>query len=108
MQYAVVSPKIPKRSASLSWAELEKLAGPLIFTDDRIINGLRPYGGRCTASSFLRLRLGVRDAHTVCSGRLAGACNPFARLRLFGQPESAVRMTLYRDNHSWCPYCHKV
>ncbi|MEN9221881.1 MAG: glutathione S-transferase family protein, partial [Thermostichus sp. BF3_bins_97] len=31
-----------------------------------------------------------------------------ARLRLFGQPESAVRVTLYRDNHAWCPYCQKV
>jgi glutathione S-transferase len=29
-------------------------------------------------------------------------------LRLFGQPESAVRVTLYRDHHAWCPYCQKV
>ena len=40
------------------------------------------------------------------------AANGFAhaqsRLRLFGQPESAVRVTLYRDNHAWCPYCQKV
>jgi len=31
-----------------------------------------------------------------------------ARLRLFGQPESSVRVTLYRDHHAWCPYCQKV
>ena len=32
-----------------------------------------------------------------------------ARLRLFGAAdESAVRVTLYRDNHAWCPYCQKV
>lgn len=31
-----------------------------------------------------------------------------ALLRLFGHEESEVRVTLYRDNHGWCPYCHKV
>jgi len=28
--------------------------------------------------------------------------------RLFGYKESDVRVTLYRDIHAWCPYCHKV
>lgn len=37
-----------------------------------------------------------------------GATNAQANLRLFGQPESSVRVTLYRDNHGWCPYCQKV
>ncbi|NCJ05544.1 glutathione S-transferase [Synechococcales cyanobacterium C] len=37
-----------------------------------------------------------------------GPTNAQARLRLFGQPESAVRVTLYRDHHAWCPYCQKV
>ncbi|QQE64749.1 glutathione S-transferase [Leptolyngbya sp. BL0902] len=37
-----------------------------------------------------------------------GPTNAQSRLRLFGQPESAVRVTLYRDNHAWCPYCQKV
>lgn len=37
-----------------------------------------------------------------------GPTNAQARLRLFGQPELAVRVTLYRDNHAWCPYCQKV
>ena len=37
-----------------------------------------------------------------------GATNAQSRLRLFGQPESAVRVTLYRDNHAWCPYCQKI
>jgi glutathione S-transferase len=37
-----------------------------------------------------------------------GPSNPQAYLRLFGQPETAVRVTLYRDNHAWCPYCQKV
>jgi len=31
-----------------------------------------------------------------------------SRLRLFDQQESSVRVTLYRDNHAWCPYCQKV
>ena len=37
-----------------------------------------------------------------------GPTNAQARLRLFGQNESDVRVTLYRDNHAWCPYCQKV
>jgi glutathione S-transferase len=37
-----------------------------------------------------------------------GATNAQARLRLFGQTEADVRVTLYRDNHAWCPYCQKI
>jgi glutathione S-transferase len=40
--------------------------------------------------------------------RREGPTNAQSRLRLFGQPESAVRVTLYRDHHAWCPYCQKV
>ncbi|WP_009633469.1 glutathione S-transferase family protein [Synechocystis sp. PCC 7509] len=37
-----------------------------------------------------------------------GATNAQAQLRLFGGSESQVRVTLYRDNHAWCPYCQKI
>ena len=37
-----------------------------------------------------------------------GPTNSRAKLRLFGHPESDVRVTLYRDNHAWCPYCQKI
>jgi glutathione S-transferase len=37
-----------------------------------------------------------------------GATNSQSRLRLFGHNESDVRVTLYRDNHAWCPYCQKI
>jgi len=37
-----------------------------------------------------------------------GPTNAQSRLRLFGQLESDIRVTLYRDNHAWCPYCQKV
>ena len=37
-----------------------------------------------------------------------GSTNAQACLRLFGMSESDVRVTLYRDNHAWCPYCQKV
>jgi glutathione S-transferase len=40
--------------------------------------------------------------------QINGPTNAQSRLRLFGQPESAVRVTLYRDNHAWCPYCQKI
>ena len=37
-----------------------------------------------------------------------GPTNSQARLRLFGGEEADVRVTLYRDNHAWCPYCQKI
>lgn len=37
-----------------------------------------------------------------------GPTNAQSRLRLFGQLESTVRVTLYRDHHAWCPYCQKI
>ena len=40
--------------------------------------------------------------------RVEGPSNAQAELRLFGQGEAAVRVTLYRDHHAWCPYCQKV
>lgn len=40
--------------------------------------------------------------------RVNGPTNAQSRLRLFGQPESAVQVTLYRDHHAWCPYCQKI
>jgi glutathione S-transferase len=42
------------------------------------------------------------------SDRVDGPTNAQATLRLFGQGERAVRVTLYRDHHAWCPYCQKV
>ena len=40
--------------------------------------------------------------------RVDGSTNAQATLRLFGEEEGAVRVTLYRDHHAWCPYCQKV
>ncbi|AFY38150.1 hypothetical protein Lepto7376_1822 [[Leptolyngbya] sp. PCC 7376] len=40
--------------------------------------------------------------------RVNGPTNAQSCLRLFGQSETDVRVTLYRDNHAWCPYCQKV
>lgn len=40
--------------------------------------------------------------------RVNGSTNAQSRLRLFGQNEADVRVTLYRDHHAWCPYCQKV
>jgi glutathione S-transferase len=37
-----------------------------------------------------------------------GVTNAQANLRLFRQSEADVRVTLYRDNHAWCPYCQKI
>lgn len=37
-----------------------------------------------------------------------GPTNAQARLRLFNQTEADVGVTLYRDNHAWCPYCQKI
>merc|ERR1719433_512425 len=40
--------------------------------------------------------------------RQTNTTNSQARVRTFGRPESEIRVKLYRDNHAWCPYCHKV
>lgn len=40
--------------------------------------------------------------------RVNGPTNAQSSLRLFGHDESQLRVTLYRDNHAWCPYCQKV
>ncbi len=37
-----------------------------------------------------------------------GPTNAQANRRLFGADPSAIRVTLYRDRHAWCPYCQKV
>jgi glutathione S-transferase len=37
-----------------------------------------------------------------------GPTNAQSRLRLFGQDEAAIRVTLFRDHHAWCPYCQKI
>jgi len=40
--------------------------------------------------------------------RVNGITNSYANLRLFGHTENDVIVTLYRDRHSWCPYCQKI
>ena len=40
--------------------------------------------------------------------RSQGPANSQALLRLFGQSEDQVRVTLFRDHHAWCPYCQKI
>lgn len=40
--------------------------------------------------------------------KVNGPTNSQSTLRLFGKTEDQVRVTLYRDNHAWCPYCQKV
>lgn len=37
-----------------------------------------------------------------------GQTNSQATLRLFNRSAAEVRVTLYRDNHAWCPYCQKI
>lgn len=42
--------------------------------------------------------------------RGVGVGSPLHRLRLFDEEnrEEDVRVTLFRDSASWCPYCQKV
>ncbi|WP_310489846.1 glutathione S-transferase family protein [Chamaesiphon sp. VAR_69_metabat_338] len=50
----------------------------------------------------------LADARFLPGDPINGATNAQARLRLFGRTEADVRVTLYRDNHAWCPYCQKI
>ena len=40
--------------------------------------------------------------------RVNGKNNSYSNLRLFGHNENEAMITLYRDRHSWCPYCQKI
>ncbi len=40
--------------------------------------------------------------------RVNGINNSYSNLRLFGHNEKEAELTLYRDRHSWCPYCQKI
>ncbi|MDC3171205.1 glutathione S-transferase N-terminal domain-containing protein [Prochlorococcus sp. AH-716-E13] len=40
--------------------------------------------------------------------RANGDNNSYSNLRLFGHREKEVDLILYRDRHSWCPYCQKI
>jgi glutathione S-transferase len=55
-------------------------------------------------------QLGSHAQETGWLGRdlVNGPTNSQTRLRLFGGDEDSVRVTLFRDNHAWCPYCQKV
>ena len=57
--------------------------------------------------SWLQLQ-GLIDDRSRPADPINGPTNAQATLRLFGRPESEVRVTLYRDHHAWCPYCQKV
>ena len=56
----------------------------------------------------LEALLPIRHESDLQRHRREGPTNAQAQLRLFGRPESEVRVTLYRDHHAWCPYCQKV
>ena len=45
---------------------------------------------------------------TYSTDPINGPTNAQSRLRLFDHSESDIRVTLYRDNHAWCPYCQKI
>jgi glutathione S-transferase len=58
-----------------------------------------------TALSWSELEILAAD---FTLDRVNGPTNAQSRLRLFGQTEADVRVTLYRDHHAWCPYCQKI
>ncbi|MBM5802923.1 MAG: glutathione S-transferase family protein [Cyanobacteria bacterium K_DeepCast_35m_m2_155] len=56
----------------------------------------------------LRHWAGGAEGEALQHQRIHGPTNAQATLRLFGEPEAQVRVTLYRDHHAWCPYCQKI
>ena len=40
--------------------------------------------------------------------RVNGINNSYSNIRLFGHSEKEADLILYRDRHSWCPYCQKI
>merc|ERR1719199_1864864 len=63
---------------------------------------------RLAALSWTELSALAGKSAVLARDPVNGPTNAQSRLRLFGSDESSVRVTLYRDNHAWCPYCQKV
>ena len=61
-----------------------------------------------TSSALSWLQLTQLAAPYVAPDPANGPAHSQSLLRTFGLAEDAVRVTLYRDNHAWCPYCQKV
>lgn len=66
-------------------------------------------GARAATAGILSWQqLGARAA-AYKRDNANGPTNCQSTLRLFGKDEAAAsRLTLYRDNHGWCPYCQKI
>ena len=63
---------------------------------------------RAAALSWEQLDAHVAESGLLAGDKINGKTNSQSHLRLFGQDEASVRVTLFRDNHAWCPYCQKV
>ncbi|CAI7776000.1 unnamed protein product [Closterium sp. NIES-53] len=96
------------RSAVSPRASLPRMVGP---TEQRGSPAVAAAAAAATAAtspvpSLEELRATVEERAGAPLGqreRLSKAAQ-----RLFGAAESDVRVTLYRDNSAWCPYCERV
>ena len=59
--------------------------------------------GRRVALSWAELTSRVKKPRFSAVELAEGPANPIARTRLFGKQEVDIRVTLFRDNHAWCP-----
>jgi glutathione S-transferase len=62
----------------------------------------------CTGASSRHFTVAGRRGNPAVRDLCEGPPSAQALLRTFGSAPGDVRVTLYRDTHAWCPYCHKV
>ncbi|KAL1504369.1 hypothetical protein AB1Y20_010775 [Prymnesium parvum] len=97
------APRAPlaKMGFSLFGQSSSKLAAPRIADTAPSWDALRDHA----FSTATGARLAAEEQQRAEGG---GPAHTDAKLRLFGTPESEVRVVLYRDSAAWCPYCQKV
>jgi len=65
-------------------------------------------GAATAIPTIERVLEGIEGIDYVNGPYVSSPTTEWESIRLFGQSEFDVRVVLYRDHASWCPYCHKV
>tara|TARA_B100000700_G_C14985092_1_gene828411 strand:- start:127 stop:1383 length:1257 start_codon:yes stop_codon:yes gene_type:complete len=51
----------------------------------------------------------LKNYPIIENDRINGLTNSYSNLRLYNiNKKEDIKVTLYRDNHAWCPYCQKI
>lgn len=102
-------------AASSLFGGASSLPAAMVDLDNRVAERMSDAG---TAQTWDSVRAALESKQTTDDemnfrknlAKGYGPASPLHKLRLYDESnkEEDVRVTLYRDSASWCPYCHKV